>query len=175
MREGTITRAIEFATTAHGEQKRKYTGEAYVTHPIAVAQLMLEHGAEVIQEQLVAAVLHDVVEDTEVTIEEVRREFGELVAEYVGWVTDVSKPGDGNRATRKKLDREHVAKAPSAAQTIKLADLIHNTETIVHYAPQFATIYMQEKQMLLAVLQDGDVELHKIATAMVEDYFAAEG
>jgi (p)ppGpp synthase/HD superfamily hydrolase len=76
--------ALEFATTAHASinQRRKYTGEPYIVHPIAVAELVrsVPHTPEMIA----AAYLHDVVEDTPVTIEEIREEFGPQVAELVG-------------------------------------------------------------------------------------------
>lgn len=83
-------RAHAFATDAHGDidQRRKYTGEPYIVHPIAVAELVrsVPHTPEMIA----AALLHDVVEDTPVTIEGIETEFGARVAELVGWLTDVS-------------------------------------------------------------------------------------
>ena len=70
------------------------------------------------------------VEDTGVTIELVRAEFGEEVADLVGWLTDISRPTDGNRETRKAIDRAHSAKAPPEAQTVKLAGIIDNSSAI---------------------------------------------
>lgn len=64
------------------------------------------------QEMIAAAYLHDVVEDTPVSIHEIREEIGPEVSELVDWLTDVSKPEDGNRRVRKELDRQHLAKAP---------------------------------------------------------------
>ena len=75
---------------------------------------------------LAAALLHDVVEDTPVTIEEIQEIFGADVASLVDDLTDVSKPEDGNRKFRKALDREHSAQSSARAQTVKLADLISN-------------------------------------------------
>lgn len=72
----------------------------------------------------------------------------------VDMLTDVSRPEDGNRAARKKLDREHLAKATPEVKTIKLADLIHNTESIVAHDPKFAEVYLEEKRALLSVLKD---------------------
>jgi (p)ppGpp synthase/HD superfamily hydrolase len=78
-------RALEFAIAAHAsiDQRRKYTGEPYIVHPIAVAALVrsVPHTPEIIA----AAYLHDVVEDTPVTIEEIRAEFGDEVAALVDW------------------------------------------------------------------------------------------
>ena len=156
-------RARAFATEAHGaiDQRRKYTGEPYIVHPIAVAELVrsVPHTPEMIA----AALLHDVVEDTPVTIEQIRAAFGEEVAELVDWLTDVSKPGDGNRRVRKHLDLLHTAKAPPAAKTIKLADLIDNTRTISRYDPSFWPVYRREKRALLDVLREGDAKLWAMA------------
>src|SRR6056300_1746227 len=140
-----LAKAIQFAVEAHGEQKRKYTNEPYVTHPLAVMRIVQEvpHTTEM----LVAAVLHDVVEDTPV------------VATYVDGLTDVSKPEDGNRATRKSLDRAHTAEQGAEVQTIKLADLIHNTASIAEFDPSFYKVYREEKKKLLKLLTKGDPTL----------------
>jgi (p)ppGpp synthase/HD superfamily hydrolase len=106
-----------------------------------------------------AAWLHDVVEDTGVTIETIRAEFGVEVAELVGWLTDVSRPEHGNRAHRKALDRAHSAAAPAEAQTVKLADLIANTRSIMMHDVAFAKTYLEEKRLLLAVMTKGDAVL----------------
>jgi (p)ppGpp synthase/HD superfamily hydrolase len=108
---------------------------------------------------LAAAWLHDVVEDTGVTNEVIRVEFGDEVAELVGWLTDVSRPEQGNRAVRKAIDRAHSAMAPADAQTIKLADLISNTRSIVAHDEKFAKTYLEEKRLLLEVMIKGDAAL----------------
>lgn len=79
-----------------------------------------------------------------------------MVGELVDWLTDVSKPEDGNRQVRKELDRQHMARAIPAAKTIKLADLIDNTLTIKARDPQFWRVYRREKLALLEVLREGD-------------------
>ena len=142
---------------AHGDQRRKYTNDLYINHPIAVAEIVetVPHTLEMIA----AALLHDVVEDTDVTIEQVEAKFGYKVAELVGWLTDISRPEDGNRKTRKAIDREHSANAPAEAQTIKLADLIHNSISIAEHDPGFWKVYKEEKIKLLKVLTKGDKTL----------------
>jgi hypothetical protein len=85
--------------------------------------------------------------------------FGTDIATLVGWLTDVSKPEDGPRWYRKKLDREHTAAAPAEAQTIKLADLISNTKSIMAHDPKFAKVYLEEKRLLLDVMTRGDAGL----------------
>jgi (p)ppGpp synthase/HD superfamily hydrolase len=111
------------------------------------------------ESQVAAAWLHDVVEDTGVTIEVIRAEFGDEIATLVGWLTDVSRPEQGNRAVRKAIDRAHTAAAPGAAQTVKLADLISNTRSIVAHDAKFAETYLSEKRELLKVMTKGDPTL----------------
>ena len=160
-----LDEVLKFATKAHGSQKRKYTGEPYIVHPIAVSEIVktVPHTDEMVA----AALRHDVVEDTPVTIQEIETKFGSKVAELVGWLTDTSRPEDGNRKTRKSIDRLHSADAPAEAQTIKLADLIHNTESIEKHDPSFYKVYKQEKIALLDVLTKGDITLRKIAQQQV--------
>lgn len=149
-------RARLFATAAHAAvgQLRKYTFEPYIVHPAEVAEIV--RSVPHTEAQLAAAWLHDVVEDTGVSIELIREEFGREVADLVGWLTDVSRPDHGNRAARKAIDRAHTAAAPAEAQTVKLADLISNTRSIVEHDPKFAVTYLQEKRLLLEVLTRGD-------------------
>jgi (p)ppGpp synthase/HD superfamily hydrolase len=139
-------------------QVRKYTFEPYIVHPAEVASIV--EGVEgATFEMICAAWLHDTVEDTDVSIDVIREEFGDEVAEIVGWLTDVSKPEDGNRAARKAIDRAHSAMAPAAAQTVKLADLISNSSSITRHDANFAKTYLEEKRMLLAVMNKGDAAL----------------
>lgn len=168
VRESLADRALAYATLAHAsiDQRRKYTNENYIVHPIAVAEIVksVPHTPEMIA----AALLHDVVEDTPVTIYQLEAEFGWGVADLVDWLTDVSKPEDGNRALRKHLDWVHISTAPPAAKTIKLADLIDNTLTIKERDPDFWRVYSDEKLRLLEVLRQGDATLWARAAAQCE-------
>ena len=168
MRYETLHRAVNLATVWHTGQDRKYSETPYISHPINVMEIVREVTDD--ENMLIAAVLHDVVEDTSITIDIIRREFGDDVADLVGWLTDVSKPEDGNRETRKRIDREHTAAAPSRAKTIKLADLIHNTQSITKCDPDFAVVYMKEKQLLLDVLKAGDFALWLRAQQSLQAY-----
>jgi (p)ppGpp synthase/HD superfamily hydrolase len=154
-----VERARVFATAAHAAvgQVRKYTFEPYIVHPAEVAKIVRDAGGS--EAMVAAAWLHDTVEDTCVTIETIRAEFGVEVAELVGWLTDVSRPEHGNRAHRKALDRAHSAAAPAEAQTVKLADLIANTRSIMRHDVAFAKTYLEEKRLLLAVMTKGDAVL----------------
>ncbi len=166
-----ILEAVIFAQEAHRGQVRKYTGEPYITHPIAVSEIVDTVSSD--EEMIVAAILHDTVEDTDTTLDDIRDVFGLRVSLLVDDLTDVSQPGDGNRAIRKKKDLEHTAKASPDAKTIKLADLIHNTQSIVAKDPKFAKTYIAEKALLLEVLTEGNQELHKRAMALVDNYYSS--
>ena len=154
-----VARADAFAAKAHSaiNHKRKYTGDDYIVHPREVAAIVatVPHTPEM----LAAALLHDTVEDTGVTIETIRAEFGAVVAGLVADLTDVSTPGGGNRAIRKGIDLAHTAGASPSAKTIKLADLLSNTASIVAHDPGFARVYLKEKAAMLEVMTDGDATL----------------
>lgn len=158
-------RAYAFCIAAHAAvgQKRKYTGEPYALHPIEVSKLIEEKVVGATEEMLIAALLHDVVEDTAITLDLIAAQFGLIVASYVEQLTDVSRPQDGNRAARKALDCAHLADASPEAKTIKLADLISNSRSIREHDPEFAKVYLAEKRELLKVLQEGDPTLFKMA------------
>lgn len=153
-----IDDARHFATVAHAGQTRKYTGDPYIIHPQAVCDLVATVTSD--PEVLAAALLHDTVEDTGVTLMEIRALFGPRVAILVDALTDVSKGHPGRRAERKALDREHLVGAPAEAQTIKCADLIDNTPSIAAHDPAFARVYLAEKRALLEVLTRADPRLH---------------
>jgi (p)ppGpp synthase/HD superfamily hydrolase len=149
-----VLRAVEFAVRAHGEQKRKYSNEPYILHCLEVARLVEEYGGT--EAMIVAAILHDVAEDTPVTIVKIGAEFGFEVAVLVEELTDVSRPEDGNRAARKAIDCAHSARASAEGQTIKVADLISNSSSIVDNAPAFAKVYLVEKAALLVAMEKAD-------------------
>jgi (p)ppGpp synthase/HD superfamily hydrolase len=156
-----VMRARLFAHTAHRGQKRKYTYEDYIVHPYAVARIVscVPHDPAM----LAAAWLHDVVEDCNVDILEIARLFGDDVCHLVSKLSDISTKEDGNRETRKTMDREWIATADPRAKTCKLADLIDNAHSIMSCDPQFAVNYLEEKRKLLGVLTEGNPILWKIA------------
>jgi (p)ppGpp synthase/HD superfamily hydrolase len=155
-----VRKAQVYAMAAHAAvgQRRKYTGEPYIVHPAEVAKIVAGVPGST-PDMVAAAWLHDVVEDTGCTYNDIHMGFGTDIATLVGWLTDVSKPEDGPRWFRKKMDREHTAAAPAEAQTIKLADLISNTKSIVAHDKKFAKVYLEEKRLLLDVMTRGDAGL----------------
>ncbi len=154
-----VARARAYATSAHKriEHRRKYSNQPYDVHLEAVAKLVATVSDDT--ETIAAAWLHDTVEDTPATLGDIEVQFGTAVAELVEELTDVSKPGDGNRARRKEIDRQHLAQASARAKTVKLADLIDNCRDITRHDPRFARIYLAEMGALLEVLKEGDPSL----------------
>lgn len=150
-------RALVFAAKVHMGQRRKYTGEPYIVHPISVGELVRSVTDD--EEALTAAYLHDTLEDTMATALDIEMQFGSRVTDLVNWLTDISTPTMGNRATRKAIDRDHISRAPATAKTIKLADLIDNTATIKQHDPEFWKVYRLEKLALLEVLREGSTAL----------------
>jgi len=154
-----VTHAIEFAKVEHERinHQRKYSGQPYAVHLSAVAKIVATVTDD--EEMIAAAWLHDIVEDTPATLNEIEREFGMPVAQLVRELTDVSKPSDGNREKRKAIDREHLNYASARGQTIKLADLIDNCKDITKHDKRFARTYINEMNSLLKVLSKGDERL----------------
>jgi|TARA_B100001094_G_scaffold197685_1_gene191762 (p)ppGpp synthase/HD superfamily hydrolase len=154
-----INSAATYATNAHKGQKRKYTEEDYITHPMAVANLLKDHYKDTTEDMFAAALLHDTVEDTEATHEEIEYFFGDEVARLVKGLTDTAKLEDGNRAHRKAIERDRLAKESKEVQTIKVFDLLHNSFSIKEHDPKFWEVFKAEKQDLLNVMTKVDPEI----------------
>ncbi len=154
-----VTRALELATRAHKGQLRRYTNEDYITHPIAVMHIVKTATDE--DEDLAAALMHDVEEDTDVTNEEISSKLGVGVGSLVKEVTNVSKKTDGNRKTRKAIDKSHLAKASDRAKTLKIADGLDNIPSIMENDQKFGKTYLLEKMELLPILKGGNKFLWK--------------
>ena len=150
MNDWSTLDVLKFATEAHAGQSRKYTGEDYIVHPMAVAELVRSHGGSKVQ--VAAALLHDTVEDTAVTNVDIAHLFGAPVARLVHWLTDTSKPSDGNRAIRKGIDADRLANAPAEAQFVKLADMIDNADSIFRHDPAFAKQFTKEMSHLVEIM-----------------------
>lgn len=158
--------AYVFANGAHSGvgQLRKYTGEPYIVHPVAVAGWVME-AQDVTVQMVQAALLHDVAEDTKVSILTIQRLFGHIVAEYVLHLTDYFTPErfpGVNRAGRKAYEAKRLAIIPSAVKTIKLADGLHNTSDIAQHDLKFLKTYGPEKRAAWESLRGGDPYLHAL-------------
>jgi len=125
-----VLRAFQVGARAHEGQARK-SGEPYITHPVAVASILSELGLDA--ETIIAAILHDTLEDTELSRDELSAEFGEVVAELVDGVTKLDKMRFGSR---QEADAESFRKMLLAMARdirvilIKLSDRLHNMRTL---------------------------------------------
>ncbi len=134
-----IDKAFETANSFHQGQLRR-SGEPYIIHPIAVANILVDLGMD--YQSIVAALLHDVVEDTDYTIEQLTEEFGEDVAILVDGVTKLGKVQLNSRETKEEQQAENVRKMLLAMSKdirviiVKLADRLHNMRTLEFVDPQ---------------------------------------
>jgi GTP pyrophosphokinase len=124
-----VAKAVEFAVRYHGDQTRP-TGAPYVEHLLEALEVLVRGAGVTDPGILQAAVLHDVVEDTPCTIDDVRQAFGGRVAEMVGWVTK-PEPTEGiDRKAAKEAYLSRLRDAPDDAVLVKLADRVSNVQTL---------------------------------------------
>lgn len=158
-------RAMQFAKQAHSKQVRKYTGEGYWLHLAEVAGIVAPVQPD--KESIAIAWLHDTIEDTSVTFEDLRTEFGQ----YVAWgVQQLTEDVQGNRATRKEAMRQRLGAAPGEIQTIKVADIMSNTASICLHDPDFAKVYTKEALALLGVLSKAHPIVRLMAVGQIQAY-----
>lgn len=122
-----IERAFEVARTAHTGQIRK-SGEEYITHPVAVTQILVDLGLD--QETVIASLLHDTVEDTPYSLDQLRSDFGDHIAALVDGVTKLDKLAYGPTAEAETVRKMVIAMSRDIrVLVIKLADRLHNART----------------------------------------------
>jgi hypothetical protein len=156
--------ARAFSERAHAGQSRKYTGEPYATHPAAVAS-MVAHLPGATEEMVVAAYLHDTIEDTGAKPEEIEAAFGPKVRKLTEELTNPSSKGENKplpRAERRAMDREHLAHVSPEAKRIKLMDRLHNLMGAKNSPKDYAlTLLAPETRALVSALGDVDPESKK--------------
>lgn len=157
--------AMLFARQVHANQVRKYTGNPYADHLAEVVAISMSV-VPTVDAQVYMAVgwLHDCVEDQEVCSRYLDTHFGPAVACGVVAMSDMEK---GTRAQRKAAARERLSRAPGYVQSIKCADVISNTGSIVKHDPKFAKLYVRECSALLDVLTNADPRLLDLAKSVV--------
>ena len=128
----TLTdRAIIFAVHAHSGIERRGKGFPYIVHPMEAMAIVATMTSD--QELLAAAALHDTVEDTSVTVEDIRREFGDRVAQLVAAESDVDVEGESDEASwhyRKQVAIDRLAKAPRDVKMVAMGDKLSNMRAI---------------------------------------------
>jgi (p)ppGpp synthase/HD superfamily hydrolase len=129
-----VSDAIEYAAAKHGDQRRP-TGVPYLEHLLEALQALVEGAGITDPDVLAAAVLHDVVEDTDVTTEQLAQRFGPHIAELVGWVT-IPEAGPGEDKVQVKIANfRRLAGAPREAKLVKLADRLSNVQGLRNLKP----------------------------------------
>lgn len=143
---GQLLEAIRFSAEKHRNQRRKDSEQSpYINHPIEVTQLLWEVGGVRDINVLLAAVLHDTVEDTDTRLEEIRDRFGEQVLSFVMEVTDDK---DLPKAQRKRLQIETAANKSYGAKLIKLADKSCNVRNLVTMPPKDWSLKRRQEYLL---------------------------
>lgn len=173
---------LAFTKYAHASQKRKYTEAPYWHHPLSVAQIILLNVPDLGWAFLAEiALLHDVLEDTRITVEEMAdfllygagysQNETEHICTGVLALTD-KYTGDScpelNRDKRKILETFRLQSIHEVYKTVKCADLIDNTASIVEHDPGFAKVYLKEKEQVLAAMTGADSRILKMACSTLE-------
>lgn len=162
--------ALQFTVRAHHGQVRKYTGHPYWYHCIEVATLV-EATPGCTEDMIIAALLHDTVEDTPTTLNQIAKIYGFPVAFLVEELTEVTTPEDGNRAQRKLIERERLKKVSLKAKTIKLADIYSNMISIIEHDKDFAKVFIAEMELLMPLLIAGDTNLYMMNRKIISQYY----
>jgi len=128
-----LFRALAFAAHKHRDQRRKDAeASPYINHPIALAEVLAGEGGVADVEVLAAALLHDTIEDTATSLEELRAAFGARIA---GMVAEVTDDKNLEKSERKRLQIEHAAHISHEAKLVKLADKICNVRDVAYHPP----------------------------------------
>lgn len=177
-------KVLAYVIEQHGTQKRKYNLEPYWFHLVRVAtklEKLIDLGTEI-------GLCHDLIEDvpglTLAVLTAALESFGykkeevDYIVKNVKDLTDVYTPEaypNLNRSERKKLEAHRLWNILPTAQTAKYIDLYDNTSTIVPYDPEFAKVYLREKEYILSRMVDGDETAYEILMQLLEDSKKALG
>ncbi len=150
-----LDRAIIYAVKAHAGTERRGKGFPYIVHPMEAVEIVATITPD--QELLAAAALHDVVEDTEVTVEDLRREFGDRIASLVAAESDVMEQGvseEDSWHARKQAAIDRLAAAPHDAKIVAMGDKLSNMRAI-------ARDYAQKGDALWKIFHASDPREHE--------------
>ncbi len=162
LNEPLIQKAYIFSKEAHGSQKR-HSGDPYFSHPVAVAEILADLKLD--QESIITALLHDVVEDTDVTLDEIEKEFGEGIAKLVDGVTKLGKIENMPANERIAEDFRKLTLAMSEdirVLIVKLADRLHNMRTLFYVPSQEKKLKKANESLEIYAQLAGRIGLNKI-------------
>jgi len=169
--EAALRRAYAFATKMHHEQKRE-SGEPYIIHPIHVAETLIDYHMD--STSIIAALLHDTVEDTSTSLEEIRNAFGEDVAKLVDGVTKLTRIEWNSDKSKQAGNFQKLVLAMSQdirVLLIKLADRLHNMRTITSVHSESKRIRIAKETMEIYVQLAERLGLHALKTEMEDIAF----
>lgn len=164
-----LLKVLLFVIYWHGGQRRKYTGLPYFFHLIGVAYKVYKAGKG--EKYIVVALCHDLFEDTDCSAYDTFiffQKVGYTVKKSAKFVDGIHHLTDEfttenypdlNRKKRKELEAYRLSKIPKWCQTIKYADLMNNTDSIVKHDKDFARVYLKEKEEILKIMTEGDLKL----------------
>ena len=159
-----ILDAASFAAGKHKDQTRKGNGQPYINHPLEVAKLLAKVGDVDDDDMIIAGLLHDTVEDTDVTFDELEKRFGTRATGFVRELTDdKSLP----KKERKRLQVEHAPHMTHEAKQIKLADKISNIRDVIECPPSGWSMdrrreYIEWGERVVAGLRGSNPKLEKL-------------
>lgn len=165
-----VLKAAGLAVVAHHGQKRRNNDIPFVSHPIRVAHAVAGQD-NVTADVVAAAFLHDVVEDTAITVEQIDKLFGPDVAHYVESLTNISGREEHKskpRAERKKMDREYLRHTPRWAKVIKLLDRLDNLKEMEADSESFIRLYAEESRLLVEAIGSAHIPLADLIKAECE-------
>lgn len=136
-----VVEAFQIAEKSHEGQLRKYTDEIYLVHLREVGSYLSSLPNNT-HEEVIAGILHDVVEKGNITLEYIKDNFGETVHDYVYFLTDIATPEDGNRQTRINKNWEHFSKSPAKTKNIKAIDILSSARTVMLCDAKYGETYM---------------------------------
>ena len=166
---GDVAAAVRFAAGWHGDQRRP-TGAPYLDHLLEALEVLVRGAGVTDRDVLCAAVLHDVVEDTPCSLEEIGGAFGPRVAELVGWVT-IPEPGPGEAKRDVKLAYlGRLQHAPAQARLVKLADRASNVQTLRNLAPERQRYYFAQTVTYIVPLAAMDPWFERWYAAWRQDF-----
>lgn len=148
--DAVLMSAWAMAERAHRGQRRRYTNRLYLTHPVAVYHLLRRVGAHT--DLQIAGLLHDTVEDSLTSLIDISYQFSSRVALLVMECSRLETPVLENRRHRHLIELDRLRRISPDAQSLKLADICHNTISIVRRDPRFAAVYVPEKRDQLGAL-----------------------
>ena len=172
LNEALIQKAYILSKTSHGNQKR-HSGDPYFMHPLAVAEILIDLKLD--QETIITALLHDVVEDTDVTLEEIEKDFGEEVAKLVDGVTKLGKIESVSSDERVIENFRKLALAMSQdirVLLVKLADHLHNMQTLTYVPSKEKKLKKARESLDIYAPLAARIGLNKIKDELQELSFA---